>query len=398
MKTKSTNLFIEINNFHFVFAVGQNEEDNKFQLLHIHSVPVQGITDNKISDYDLICNIFKKNIYDIEQRLQTVFKNVIIIIDNFDCSIINFSGFKKLNGTQLVKDNITYIINVLKSKINEFENEKTILHIFNTKFLLDKKQIDNLPIGLFGDFYSHELSFFLIKSNDLKNLENITTECNLKIKKIISKNFIEGVELIDKKPNLEIFFKIKINKSFSQILFFEKSTIKFVQNFNFGTNTIIKDIAKVTALKEEIIKKIIRNSNFSEKKYNNEIVEKEFFEGSNFRKIEKKLIFDVASARIEEFSEILLMKNINVLAFKKQKSPIFLFINDELNKKSFFEIFKTFFSHNNEFELNIKDENEIGKNFEQVNTVVQYGWKKEAIPVIREKKSIISRIFNLLFN
>ena len=122
MKTKSTNLFIEINNFHFVFAVGQNEEDNKFQLLHIHSVPVQGITDNKISDYDLICNIFKKNIYDIEQRLQTVFKNVIIIIDNFDCSIINFSGFKKLNGTQLVKDNITYIINVLKSKINEWLN------------------------------------------------------------------------------------------------------------------------------------------------------------------------------------------------------------------------------------------------------------------------------------
>lgn len=398
MKSKSTNLFIEINNSNFIFAVGLNEEDNKFQLLHVNSVPIQGITDNRISDYDLICKIFKKNIYDIEQKFQTVFKDVIIIIDNFDCSINNYSGFKKLNGTQLVKDNITYILNVLKSKINEFENEKTILHIFNTKFLLDNKQIDNLPIGLFGNFYSHELSFFLINSNNLKNLENTIKECNLKIKKILSKNFIEGVGLIDKNPSLESFFKIQINKNFSQVLFFEKSAIKFIQNFNFGTNIIINDIAKVTALKVEIIEKIIHNLNFSEKQFTNEILEKEFFEENNFRKIEKKLILDIASARIEELSEILLMKNINVSTFKKQKNPIFLFIDDKLSKKSFLEVFKIFFSNKSEFELNIEDENEIGKNFEQVNKVVQYGWKKEAIPVIQEKKSIISRLFNLIFN
>ena len=38
--------------------------------------------------------------------------------------------------------------------------KKKIFHIFNSKFFLDKKKIENLPIGLFGDFYSHELSFF----------------------------------------------------------------------------------------------------------------------------------------------------------------------------------------------------------------------------------------------
>ena len=32
-----------------------------------------------------------------------------------------------------MKENITYILNFLKSKINEVENKKTILHIFNTK-------------------------------------------------------------------------------------------------------------------------------------------------------------------------------------------------------------------------------------------------------------------------
>ena len=40
---------------------------------------------------------------------------------------------------------------------------KTILHIFNSKSILDGKETENLPIGLFGDFYNHELTSFLIK-------------------------------------------------------------------------------------------------------------------------------------------------------------------------------------------------------------------------------------------
>ena len=72
-----------------------------------------------------------------------------------------------MNGTQILRENITYILNNLKSYINLIET-KTILHIFNSNFYLDNKKIDNLPIGLFGDFYSHELSFVLINSNDYK--------------------------------------------------------------------------------------------------------------------------------------------------------------------------------------------------------------------------------------
>ena len=48
-----------------------------------------------------------------------------------------------------------------------------IIHIFNTKYILDKKSMDNLPIGLFGNFYSQELSFCLIEKNDYKNLRII---------------------------------------------------------------------------------------------------------------------------------------------------------------------------------------------------------------------------------
>ena len=76
-----------------------------------------------------------------------------------------------------------FIINKLKSiqnvslNLTNYDNQNYIfgnnndginadIQINNSKFYLDNKNYDNLPIGLFGDFYSHELSFTLINSND----------------------------------------------------------------------------------------------------------------------------------------------------------------------------------------------------------------------------------------
>ena len=65
-----------------------------------------------------------KNIYSIEQKLGLTFKEVIIIVDNLNCSIINISGFKRLSGSQLTRENITYILNSLKFIINESEKKR----------------------------------------------------------------------------------------------------------------------------------------------------------------------------------------------------------------------------------------------------------------------------------
>ena len=59
-----------------------------------------------------------------------------------------------------MRENVTYILNSLKACVDETEPKKTILHIFNSKFNLDET-IENLPIGLFGDFYA--MNFHLDK-------------------------------------------------------------------------------------------------------------------------------------------------------------------------------------------------------------------------------------------
>ena len=395
MQQKSPQLFIEISNLEIVFIVGKNNEKYEFELIYSNNIKVNDAREKEIFDFESIHNSVKENIYLIEQKLNFTFKEVTLIIDMPDNFLINFTGFKKLNGSQLTKQNVTFIINSLKSKIDEFENNKKIIHIFNSEYLLDKKKVENLPIGLFGDLYSHELTFILIDKNNFKNLENIFSRCNLRVKKLISKSFLNGIHLINGNFSLNTFFKVEIHRKSSKLIFFDNHTLKFIQDFKFGTDLIFGDISKITKLNLNIIEKILKHPKFSKDNIKEPLIDIEFFENNNFRKIHKKLIFDIAEARIQEFAEIFLYKNINLKNFLKKKSSIFLGINDYQKIKCFEESFLTYFSNKKGFEVNLIDKLPLEEACYNINSFVQYGWKSEAVPFVPEKKSLIARFFDL---
>ena len=223
------------------------------------------------------------------------------------------------------------------------------------------------------------------------------SDCNLKIKKLFPKILLKVLTLSKSSSKLNNLFKIELSEEHSKIIFIENSSLKYIQDFKFGSNLIIKDISKVTGLETDIIKTILINSNFSEKKLD-ELVEKKFFKDNNYRKISKKLIIDIAKARIEELFEIILFKNINTKFFLEKKIPIFLKINDSLILQNFTNFFKLYFSNKDNCFLNIIANEEIKNFYINANDIVQFGWKKEAIPIILEKRSILARLFNFLFN
>ena len=116
-------LFIEIGISEIKFIVGKEDKD-RFQLILEKTINVQGIKNKKIQDFDLLLNLFKTNIYLIEQELNFTFKETIVILENFNLSLLNLSGYKRLNGSQLKRENITFILNSLKAKVEEIENQK----------------------------------------------------------------------------------------------------------------------------------------------------------------------------------------------------------------------------------------------------------------------------------
>ena len=391
-------LFISIGDLEISLISGHNNDQNSFELLEKLTLPIDGTSENKITDLDKIANLLKRNILIIEQKVNYTFKDITIILNNLETSFLNLCGFKKLNGTQISKDNITYILNSLKSYVDEFEENKKILHIFNSEYCLDKKKLDNLPIGLFGNFYSHELSFNLINKNDYKNLENIFAQCNLKIKKILLESFITGSLVNDINPKIGTFLYIQIKDNNSKLFYVENNALKFEQKFNFGTEIIVNDICKITSLEKVLVKNIIsQNKSLNIISDEEELIDEKYFNNQKYKKVKKNLITKIAEARIDELSEKLFSQNINLQKLLKEIEVIFLEINDQQNYKCFNDAYEKCFTFNDKYEVKIVRKLEIEQIINKAENIVQFGWKKEAIPVTKSKKSLISRIFQEIF-
>ena len=141
MNNNSFKLFIKITNVEILIIAFKVDEQNNLNLLEKLNLSISGFTENKISNIETITNLIKNNILIIEQKIKYTFKNLVVILDSFEISFLNFTGFKKLNGTQISRENITYILNSLKSCVDLFEKKKKILHIFNSNYILDKKKL-----------------------------------------------------------------------------------------------------------------------------------------------------------------------------------------------------------------------------------------------------------------
>ncbi len=397
MNTDTPKLFVEISNYNYIFIAIKYDDDQNLRVVEKIIHTSQGINRNKIIDIDRASETIKKNIEIIEKKLNYVFKDVNVIIEDFTTSCVNISGFKKLNGSQILKENISYILNSLKLDVVKNEDQKSIIHIFNSRSILDGINTDNLPIGLFGNFYSHELTFFLIENNDLKNIKLIFNRNNLNVRKVVLKSFSEGIYLTKQNNSIKSFFKIKFYKENSSIIYFDNDSFRYSEYFNFGTNIILKDISKICSIDIELIENFLSQNLFNKKFNDDEYLEEKYFTKGNFRKIRKKLILEIAQARINEIINIIFYNNPNLKTFQEDSVKIYLTIKDYLIFNNFGNSFKDFFQNNKNIEISFIDDCDIETLVINTENLLTYGWKKEAIPITQTKNSIITRIFKSLF-
>ncbi len=393
-KIKEKNLFIEFNNRNILIAVGEYDEELNFQILDKEIHLPSGFENGKITNLEICGDNLKEIIKKIENRSNSFFSDVNLIINQTDIDCINISGFKKLNGNQILSEDISYILNDIRSKLVETEKNKTIVHLFNTKYFLDNKEMKNLPIGLYGDFYSHQLTFFLINDNEIKNIKNLFSKCNLNLNKLILKSFTDGIKIVNQDKK-DTFIKIKINRDNSQLIFFDNSSFSFFQKFSFGSDIILKDIAKVCSLELSNVRDIISQTNLKTTE-ENLYVDKRYFGKNNFRKISFKHLIEISSSRIEEIANILFNQNKNLYNYKREKIDLYLEFEDESIKNQFNVIFQ---NHLIECKLNFEKSNDkkLFVSIEIFGELLSKGWIKEAIPILTKKRSLISRIFSGLF-
>ena len=399
MQLNEPYLIIDIDGEKVIFFVVLFNEKKNFKVLKKIILETTGIQNGRVINIETFSQLLKQTINSIEDDINFFFSNVAIVINPNKINCLNVSGYKKLNGSQITNDDIGYILNDIKKIILESENNDYLVHLFNSNFSLDSDNLENLPIGLSGEFYNQNMTFFLVNKNIIKNIKSVFNNCGLNIEKIILKTFAEGINLLSNNQSDKNFTIIILQKNRISVSLFKNKSYVFTESFNFGFNLIIRDISKLCSLKIEEVENLMKKIELKNviKNNNETYLENSFFYVSPYRKIKYQLILDIITARIEELFEICYKKNTNIKNLKNSDT-IYIYVDSSEYYKNIQYVLENgkYTSLECIFNSNI-EQNFLG-GVNGACELIGKGWEKEAIPISHKKKSIISDFFSRLFS
>jgi cell division ATPase FtsA len=243
------------------------------------------------------------------------------------------------------------------------------------------------------------MTFFLANKNILKNIKSVFNNCGLNIEKIILKSFVDGINLLTNDQLQKNFTILRLEQNRINISLFKNKSFVFTEDFNFGFNLIIKDISKLCSLKISEVENFLKKVELINKIEKNEesYLEKEYFFESPFRKIKYQLIFDIITARLEEFFEICYKKNVNIKNLRNNDKLYVYVESDDFYRNIQYVLEKNSIVGFNNIYNNFTEQS-LTSSVTGACELISKGWEKEAIPIANKKKSFISGFFSKLFS
>ena len=214
------------------------------------------------------------------------------------------------------------------------------------------------------------------------------------------KPFVLGINFLLKNQDLKNFTVITLEDKNINISLFKNRSYVLTQDFNFGADSVVKDISKLCSLKVKEVEFLLKEINLkSELNINDEsYLNKKYFSISPYRKIKHQLILDIITARLDELIEICYEKNKNLDYFRKSNSAIYIIIEkDEQLKNIQFALQKNKLI-DPDFIFGQNADDSLLFSLNGAAELIGRGWEKEAIPVVQSKKSLISTFFSRIFS
>ena len=192
---------------------------------------------------------------------------------------------------------------------------------------------------------------------------------------------------------------IKLGKKRSNISLFKNHSFIYSENFDFGSDLIIKDVAKLCSIDFDNSSRILTDIVFSKVESNKEIeyLDKKYFKEIPFRKITLELLIDIFNSRLDEIFEIIYDKNINLVNLKSNNVINIIVEDQELSVNINHSLDKNF-SGKSKILFHKLDKDYLLSACLGATELIGKGWSKEAIPIIQSKKSTISRILSISYS
>ncbi len=176
------------------------------------------------------------NIFKIEKSLKKFIKNITLIIEHQELLKITLSLKKKNYGNLLSTDILSSLLKDARNQIKENYNDKIITHMVIDKYFIDGKYFSYLPEDIKCENMCLDIDFICISGDFIKKFEQSLSKYQIKIKQIISADYIKNYFKDDEVDIFSMCQKMIKGHNRNEILLVPKKTKNkgfFEKFFNF---------------------------------------------------------------------------------------------------------------------------------------------------------------------
>ncbi len=198
--------------------------------------------EKKLTNEDLIFNL----ILSAEKKISKHVNEIILLIDSPSISSLDFSIEKVYDKKILTNKDLDLLLEECEQIYKKNSKDKEILHIINTKNILDGVVIDKLD-NFSKEVYKaiFEIKIITIDKKIFDYYKNFLLKKHIVIKNVFCISFIKSLGLIKKTGihGYSSFIDIGLKKS--SLLIFENSRLLYLNNTHVGGEHVTKDISKI---------------------------------------------------------------------------------------------------------------------------------------------------------
>mgnify|MGYP006128639251 CR=1 FL=1 len=380
--------------------------DNNIEILSSSINDSNGFYNDVVVNPSKASSTIRLCISSAEKKAKVLLKKINLIFEQPDFLCTKFSKQKKIDGSKIYKEDIEFLLSEAKKQLLLNDKKQTLIHIFNYNYIVDGKKFIEEPINIYADSLTHEITFISLPKNNLKNINQVFIDCDIKIERFISRIFSLGAKILTTKE-LELGSVIvDLGSDKTSIGLFKNFALIHSNTFPIGVSHITKDIAKVCSLNLDESESIRNDFDFlfkdnskifDEKKY----LKKNYFINSKYRKISEDLISKVIKARMDEIFEVL-KKQLNITDLNSTTGISFLIFGGGSNFLNIEKYFTDYFDlHVKKFDSGNSDKEYIfKKEFASCLggiKIIKDGWETEAIPKKTDKNNEKTGFFSKVF-
>ena len=159
---------IELGSLKIKCIIFKINNDNSSEVLSTSLSDSEGIHNGVVVNLSKASDIIRSCISFAEKKAEVSLKKINVIIEQPEFLCTTLSKNRKINGSKIHKDDITFLLKEAKKQVILNDNTQSIIHIFNHNYIVDGKAFSEEPIDVYANYLSHEMTFITMPKIILK--------------------------------------------------------------------------------------------------------------------------------------------------------------------------------------------------------------------------------------